>query len=267
MRRRLNSGIVAAAALEIFLLSHPAPAAEAMLPTPDHVVLVVMENHSFADIMEGTSAPFLQELGRRGAVFEHSFAVEHPSQPNYFALFTGSTQDVHDDDYHAFDVPTLAGQLKGINRTFLGYAESDSPRKHNPWEAFKESSDLGRNFSRFPRDFATLPTVSFVIPDNDDDMHDGSVRDGDTWLLRHIGAYADWCLDHNSLLIVTFDEDDSAGDNRIPTIIYGAHVKPGRYRDEINHYGVLRTLEAMYGLPPLARSADEQPISGIWTAD
>ena len=245
----------------------PAAAAEPGIPTPDHVVIAILENHSFTDIMEGAAAPFLQELGRRGAVFEKSYAVEHPSQPNYFALFTGSTWDVHDDDYHALDEPTLARQLKGINRSFVGYAESAAPRKHLPWESFRESSDLGESFGRFPRDFAMLPTVSFVIPDNDDDMHDGSVRDGDTWLLRHLGAYADWCIAHNSLLIVTFDEDDNTADNRIPTIIYGAHVKPGRYREEINHYRLLRTIQAMYGLPPLARSADEPPMTDIWTAE
>jgi acid phosphatase len=44
-------------------------------------------------------------------------------------------------------------------------------------------------------------------------------------------------------------------------------VKPGRYHDEINHFTILRTLQALYGLPPLARSADEQPITGIWTVD
>jgi len=258
--------IAAAGLLLGGFLAGPAAGAPA-LPTPDHIVLVVMENHSFAEIMEEPQAPFLQELGRRGAVFEHSFAVEHPSQPNYYALFTGSTWDVHDDDYHALAQPTLAGQLKSINRSFVGYAESAAPRKHLPWESFEESSDLGKSFGRFPRDFAQLPTVSFVIPDNDDDMHDGPVRDGDTWLLRHLGAYADWCISHNSLLIVTFDEDDSAGDNRIPTIIYGDHVKPGRYADEINHYGILRTIQAMYGLPPLARSADELPITAIWQAE
>lgn len=258
---------IAAAALVLgALLARPAAAAPS-LPLPDHIVLVLMENHSYAGIMEGPSAPFLQELGRRGAVFENSFAVEHPSQPNYYALFTGSTWDVHDDDYHSFKQPTLAGQLKGINRSFAGYAESAAPRKHLPWESFDESSDLGKSFSRFPRDFAQLPTVSFVIPDNDDDMHDGSVRDGDTWLLRHLAAYADWCLTHNSLLIVTFDEDDNASDNRIPTIIYGDHVKPGRYKDEINHYSILRTIQAMYGLPPLARSADELPITEIWRTE
>jgi acid phosphatase len=267
MRRHIVIGIATTFAVMSGMSPSATSAAVPVLPSPDHVVIVVMENRSYADIISGNDAPFLQELGRRGALFVNSYAVEHPSEPNYFALLTGSTQNVHDDNYYAFDEPTLAGQLAHVNRTFLGYAESGSPRKHNPWESFKETRDLGRDFSRFPRDFTTLPTVSFVVPDNDDDMHDGSTRDGDTWLLRHLSAYADWCRDHNSLLIVTFDEDDNTNDNHIPTIIYGAHVKPGRYHDEINHFTILRTLQALYGLPPLARSADEQPITDIWTVD
>jgi acid phosphatase len=96
-------------------------------------------------------------------------------------------------------------------------------------------------------------------------MHDGSVARGDAWLRRHIGPYADWCRTHGSLLIVTFDEDDdTGGDNRIPTVIYGARVKPGRYGERIDDYTLLRTIEAMYGLRPLGVSADRQPITTIW---
>src|SRR4030081_3022997 len=39
-------------------------------------------------------------------------------------------------------------------------------------------------------------------------LHDGSVRVGDTWLKVHFGGYAEWAKTSNSLLIITFDEDD-----------------------------------------------------------
>ena len=73
--------------------------------------------------------------------------------------------------------------------------------------------------------------MSFVIPDLGHDMHDESVHDGDAWLKVHFGTYAEWAKTHNSLLIVTFDEDDNGAENHIPTIIYGARVRPGRYAD------------------------------------
>jgi acid phosphatase len=246
--------------------SGAAGAAVPALPTPAHVVVVVMENRSFDEILGKRQAPYIAQLAAGGASFTRSFAIAHPSEPNYFALFSGSTQDIKDDGNYSVDAPTLAGALAAAGRSFAGYAEKGSPRKHNPWESFADSSGVERDLSSWPSDFGALPTVSFVIPNLDDDMHDGSVAQGDAWLRRHLGAYADWCRTHDSLLIVTFDEDDDSGsDNRIPTVIYGARVEPGRYSERIDDYTLLRTIEAMYGLPPLGLSADRQPITAIWS--
>src|SRR5262245_51543061 len=102
----------------------PASAAEPVaLPRPDHIVVVVMENHDFSEIIGSPKAPFINDLGRRGATFTMSFAVTHPSQPNYFALFTGSTQGVESNDTYLLDAPTLAGSLERAGRSFVGYAE------------------------------------------------------------------------------------------------------------------------------------------------
>ena len=127
-----------------------------------------------------------------GALFVNAFAVSHPSQPNYFVLFSGSTLGVFDNDNHTFDSPTLAGALSTAQKSFVGYVEGGSPRKHNPWESFANSRATERSFTEFPSDFSQLPTVSFVIPNLDNDMHDGSVLDGDTWVKVHLGPYAEW---------------------------------------------------------------------------
>ncbi len=37
-----------------------------------------------------------------------------------------------------------------------------------------------------------LPTVSFVVPNLDNDMHEGSVAQADTWLATNITPYANW---------------------------------------------------------------------------
>jgi Phosphoesterase family len=145
-------------------------------------------------------------------------------------------------------------------KSFVGYVESGSPRKQNPWESFTSARKTERNFSEFPSDFTQLPTVSFVIPGLDNDIHDGSVSDGDIWLEVHLSAYAEWAKTHNSLLIVTFDEHDNRAKNHIPTIIYGARVRPGRYTERISHYNVLSTLLAMYGLPTFAKAASRRMI-------
>jgi hypothetical protein len=234
------------------------------LPQLDHVVVVIFENHSFDQIIDPNRAPFIYGLATGGALFVNAFAVSHPSQPNYFALFSGSTQGVRDNQNYTFDAPTLAGALNAARKSFVGYVETDSPRKHNPWESFVNARATGRNLSEFPSDFTQLPTVSFVIPNPDNDMHDGSVRDGDTWLKVNFAAYAEWAKTHNSLLIVTFDEDDNSAENRIPTIFYGAHVRPGKYAERISHYTVLSTLLAVYALPPFAEAATTAPIRAIW---
>jgi hypothetical protein len=130
---------VVAAALAAIVSSFAVQAACAAsndLPLIDHVVVVVLENHSFAQIVHRHRAPFINHLATDGALFVNAFAVSHPSQPNYFTLFSGSTQGISDNEDHTFDEPTLASALNGGGKSFVGYVETGSPRKHNPWESF-----------------------------------------------------------------------------------------------------------------------------------
>ena len=95
-------------------------------------------------------------------------------------------------------------------------------RKHNPWADFTDvPPSANRPFSDFPKrnDFASLPTVSFVVPNQQHDMHSGSIADADQWLKDNLAGYAQWAQSHNSLLIVTWDE--GSGDNHIATIFSG----------------------------------------------
>jgi acid phosphatase len=120
-------------------------------------------------------------------------------------------------------------------------------------------------FARFPtRNFGRLPTVSFVVPNLCHDMHDCSVAAGDAWLRTHIGGYARWAMSHDSLLILTWDEDDGSRSNHIATIFAGQLVVPGTYRQPITHYNVLRTIEQAYRLPRLGRTTTAAPILSIW---
>lgn len=229
---------------------------------PDHVVLVVMENCSYAEIRD--QAPFINDLAAKGALFTSSFAVSHPSQPNYFALFTGSTHGVQDNDAYTFAAPTLASALRANGHSFTGYVERGSPRKHNPWESFANSKNVAQDLDHFPNDLSKLPTVSFVIPNLENDMHDGGIKQGDAWLRRHLTSYVEWCSRTNDLLIVTFDEGNSKSSNQIFTLFFGGAVRPGRYGERIDHYTVLRTIEAMFDLPTLGNTAGISPIQDIW---
>jgi hypothetical protein len=95
-------------------------------------------------------------------------------------------------------------------------------------------------------------------------MHDGTIAQGDTWLQQHIDSYVQFAQTHNSLLIVTWDEDDSASGNQIATIFVGPMVKQGQFAETINHFNVLRTVEDLYGLTHIGGAATATPISDVW---
>lgn len=256
--------------------------AAAALPTFAHVVVVVEENRSQASIIGNKSAPFINALAANGAMMARSFAETHPSEPNYLALFAGSTFGLKANTcpVNAGARPNLGSELLAAGHTFVGYAESlpavgstvcsagAYARKHAPWVNFSNvPPSRSVPFSAFPApgNYARLPTVSFVIPNGNNDMHDGSIAAGDAWLKRQLTAYANWAKANNSLLIVTWDEDDNTSRNQIPTVFYGDHVRPGTYNQTISHYNVLSTLEQMYGLPKTGLATRAPIVADIWT--
>ncbi len=290
-----------------------APPWPAALPRYDHIVIVVEENKDYQEIVGNEAAPYLNKLVAEGTDFTRMFGEEHPSEGNYFWLFSGSNQNVgfHDEvPKNKINASNLGGELIKKGLSFKGYSQSlpaigpevdvTPPncrypciygRKHVPWISFPDvpngvtvatSSNL--RFADFPSDYSQLPTVAFVIPDMEHDMHNGEPKDsipaGDLWLRQNIDRYYEWAKTHNSLLIVTFDEnDDKSGfrgltdpavspdhdqrridqQNRIATIFAGAHVKMNHAAaDGMTHVNILRTIEAMYGL---AKSGGQQPFA------
>jgi hypothetical protein len=251
----------------------------ASVPQPDHIVLVMFENKKYSQINNVSTAAYFNSLAAQGAKFSKSFAITHPSQPNYIALFSGSTQGVTNDDCpkNFTGKENLGHQLAAAGFTFKGYSESmpsagytgcisgNYQRKHNSWVDFDNvpaSSNL--TYASFPTDYSTLPTVSFVTPNMCNDMHDCAIGTGNTWLKAHLDGYAQWAKTHNSLLIVTFDEDSSTSVNQIFTAFVGQHVKVGSYPEQINHYSILRTIESAYGLPGIGGAASASPVTDTW---
>lgn len=263
--------------------------AQPPLPRPDHIVIVIEENHSFAQIIGSPAATYLNMLAHKGALLTNSYGVTHPSQPNYIALFAGTIEGVNGNTCPtSLTAPNLSSTLMQAGQSFIGYSE-DLPtvgatdcaagayaRKHNPWVAWQSSpinsvsSDSNRPFTDFPKDFRTLPTVSIVVPNQENDMHHGNDPDrilrGDQWLQTNLDRYVQWAETHNSLLIVTWDEDNGKSDNHIPTILVGPMVRAGRYGEPTDHYGLLRTITDMYGAKPVGLSRQASPLTTIWAA-
>lgn len=259
------------------------------LPHFDHIVVVIEENKGYSEIIgANSSAPYINSLAAQGMLFTNSHAITHPSEPNYLDLFSGSDQGVIGDacDSSVYSPPDLGGQLLGAKLSFAGYSEglpaagdtscsnsaTSYARKHAPWANFSDTNGPTTNlpYTSFPTTtagYSSLPTVSFVVPNLNNDMHDGSIQQGDTWLKQNMDAYAQWAKTNNSLLLVTWDENDTSqldASNQIATIFVGQHVQVGTNNTTINHYSVLRTLEDMYGLAPANNAANASDILGVW---
>ncbi|MEV7176503.1 alkaline phosphatase family protein [Kitasatospora sp. NPDC093679] len=272
----------AAAGLATTLTGTGAASAAATVPKPDHVVVVVMENHAYNQIIGSKDAPYINQLAKGGAVLKASYGITHPSQPNYFALFSGGTQGISGDGCYqagSMTAANLGSELIAAKKTWGSYNEGlpgegsttcksgKYAQKHNPWFAFKNvPANTGHTFGQFPSDFSKLPTVSFVVPNLCSDMHDCSIGTGDGWLKKNLDAYASWAKTHNSLLVITYDEDNKHSGNQIPTVLYGQPVKAGSQpTTKYNHYDMLRTLEDLAGVGSHAgKAAGASDISGVW---
>ncbi len=252
----------------------PAPAG----PTTrwDHVVVVIMSHRSYPAVIGNANAPFLNLLTRTGVTFTNAYAVERPEQPNYLALFSGSTQGVRSNSCpHTIAGPNLATQLTAAQRSFTGYfgelpkagfrgcRSAPYTTAHNPVASFPDvpASSI-QKLSAFPKDFTTLPDVAFLVPSIDDDMQRGTVAAGDDWARRYLSSFAAWTNSHRSLLVITWDEGPGL-DNRIPMIAVGDGVRTGVSGQRVDHYQLLATIEDGFNLTRLGAALGATPIDAL----
>lgn len=263
----------------------------AIVPLPDHIVILVLENHSYSQIVGSPDAPYINGLinDNKAAFFSESYGLSHPSQPNYLQIFSGSNQGVTSNNLplsFPFITPNLGAELIAATKTFIGYSESlpsvgyngefsgAYARKHNPWVNWQGISANGipaasnQPFTSFPSNYNDLPTVSFVVPNEDNDMHNGSdpttITIGDSWTQANLDGYIQWAKLNNSLCIITFDEDDYFSNQHIYTLFIGQMVQPGSYSNHIDHYNILRLIEDIYNLPHAGAAATALPIDFCW---
>lgn len=263
----------------------PTPASTAA-GAPSHIIVIVMENKEAGEIIGSADAPYLTSLAARYTIAEHSYAITHPSVPNYLALLGGDTFGVASDCTSCFvDQPNLVDELEARGKTWRAYME-DLPRpcflgsasgayalKHDPFLYFRDVRDnparCGRvvPFSQFTGDLAsgTVPSFAWVTPNLQHDMHDGSVADGDRWLAGFVPpVLASDAWRRDGLLVITWDEGESdagccglASGGRIPTLVVSPSGAPGaRIETPVTHYSLLRTIEDAWGLAHLGHTGD-----------
>jgi len=240
------------------------------VPIYQHILIVVEEDKDYAEIVGNTTeAPYINNtLIAGGALLTDYNGLAHDSQPNYLAMYGGDTFGATNRPINVPD-PSLYTMLQGIGHTFKAFRDVSglNLRPGNPWESFPEGTSVEQNFTGtfYQSGFAKLPSVSFVIPSLDHNMHDGTIGEGDDWLSTNLDAYAKWAKTHGSLLVVVFDEAESTQNNHTLCILYGDFIVPGQYATTYNHYSLLRTILNGSGITGALRNSNTMPVfSGMF---
>ena len=237
-----------------------------------HVVVILMENKAEKSVIGSSHAPYLNQLADACGQATAYHGVSHPSLPNYLALTGGDTFGVTDDGLpptHPIHAATIFGQLHG---NWRAYQESMTlpcqksvrdhlyaPR-HNPAAYFTALTDCQLHDVPLPTDPTFDAAFTFVTPNLQDDMHDGSIERGDAWVSAFVAkVVASTQYQEGSLaLFVTWDENDGpfhVAGNQIPLLVVAPSVVPGtRVATSANHYSLLATWQDLLGLSRIGRT-------------
>ena len=259
-------------------------AVQAGVPSSKHVVMVMEENDGYGSIVGASSIwPNLNNLIANGALATHYYANTHPSIGNYLMLTTGQILTNNDNSTTVWNVDNIARRMLAAKVPFRIYAEGITQGyvggntgayliRHNP---FALLSDVANNtnvanqvlfpFSQFATDVAngTLPAFSFIVPNVNDDAHNGTPQQADSWLQSNVVAplshQAAFQSGGDGMLVVDFDEastsDTSYGGGHVPAVFWGPNIKPGYQQTSstiYQHQSMLRTIMEVLGLqnPP-----------------
>jgi hypothetical protein len=240
-----------------------------------HVMVVVMENKNYSDVIGQSNQPFTNSLATQYGLATQSYAVTHPSLGNYIDLVSGQHPGNANDDgppsSHTYSYTTLADQLHSAGISEKAYAENlpgdptnDSYPyvvRHFPWVYFPGSSSMPiANASSLVSDLngSGAPAFVWYTPNVVNDEHDGSVQQGDNFLRSLIPSVqsTNW-YKSGGQIIVTWDEsnsDSANGGGRVATIVVSAALKasPKQSATMVDTTGLLNSIEDVYGVGHLA---------------
>ncbi|OLD79043.1 hypothetical protein AUF62_00765 [archaeon 13_1_20CM_52_20] len=270
-----------------------------------YIVTILMENNGLCDvtpsIVSGCNsssipAPYLTTLAQTYGFSTHYTAVDHPSEPNYVALFGGSTFGYTSDGYCCFQLnaPNLVDRLETAGLTWKAFAEDASgsgtcnfmpPRSgdHYPFIGFSDMkpsarcADMLTTTSPLDQEFvgalngATLPNYVWLTPNDTDNMHSSSVAVGDAYLATLVPLILSSRMftTQKAALFIVFDEGNDfcpTGNSNSDCVVAewsGPAVKKAYSSStSYNHYSYLSTLEANWNLPSLtSNDASATPMT------
>jgi phosphatidylinositol-3-phosphatase len=256
------------------------------IPPFSHIFTIVMENTAYEQIIGNRSAPYMNSLAQHYGLATNYYGITHPSLPNYIAMLGGDTLGFHNDCTTCFvNAPNLVDQLERAGKSWKAYMEDmPSPcfigdagtlyrQKHNPFIYF---DNIRQNpvrcnkivpFTQFATDLQanSLPNYVWITPNMCHDIHDCPIASGDAWLqtwVPQILASPAW--QQNGVLFILFDESKASDHSGCCQYASGGHVltlvlsplgKPAYHAPAAyNHYSLLRTIAAAWGLPPLGHA-------------
>ena len=303
MRRTLFLSLFAAAALA--LAAAPAATAASAAATADpgpcgtvptaptyaHVIWILMENHSFGDVIGNTAqAPYINALSAECGLATNYHNVSHPSLPNYIALTSGLSgrqlKPFNPDCSPSKKCSTSAPSIFGQGETWRAYQESmpsncaasnsgEYAVRHDPppyYTTLTGCSTFDVPYTQLATDLSSnsLPAFSFITPNLIDDMHDGTIGDGDTWLANNLPTILNSpeYTSGSTAVFITWDEGSggktgedctaNTTDNSclVATIVVSPSTVAGSTSATLfSHYSLLGTTEQLLGLPALGAAS------------
>jgi acid phosphatase len=232
------------------------------VPAAGHVLLVVLENHGFGQVIGSPAMPYLNSLATQNGLAANYFANTHPSIGNYFMLTVGAIETNDDSFSGTVSDDNLVRALNMAGKAWKAYAQSlptvgytgndllPYVKHHNPFAYLSDvttSSVQAANLVPLTQlasdvNAGTLPSFAFLLPDIQNDAHDcpagmtvctdsDKLAAADNWLKSNIDPIIKSAAFSNSLLIITFDEaldsDTLNGGGHVATVLVGTHVKSG----------------------------------------
>jgi phospholipase C len=297
-----------AAAVSPTIAASPADAASGpcgTAPAPrsyQHVVWIWMENHSFSDIIGNKAqAPYINSIAARCGLAANYHNTTHPSLPNYLAATSGLAE-AHLPVLSFLDCnvspvcDTSAPSIFGQGETWKAYQQSmpsscdrsnsgEYAVRHNPPPYYTSLSGCARHdvpYTQLATDLTrnALAAFSFITPNLIDDMHDGTIAQGDAWLARNLPVILDsrQYRARTTAVFITWDEgsggypaedcdDPGTTDSscRVATIVISPSTPAGtRSGVFFTHYSLLRTTEEILGLPKLGQASSARSMAAAF---
>ena len=213
-----------------------------------HVFIIMMENTGYNSLIGNPNAPWINTAAATYGLATDYHGVTHPSQPNYIAATSGSTNGVTSDDDKTIDVPNIVDQLEARGKTWKAYMQSLSlcngnllasscgnqlyERKHDPFVSYQDvQTNPARmanivDLSALATDLANnnVPDYVWISPDQCHDMHGRGapasdpcsfsneqdlIATGDAFLSSTVSAIMNsHAWTGNSVIFITWDESD-----------------------------------------------------------